>query len=113
MVTQQTTPLSFVLQQTELSRESPRAWQRADLEGGSQAVQVLGHAAGVIGGGTADALDHVHTIAAFAAHTAVVLRAAEVHAALRHLRVDQPVHAPGRNTLTASHFLHSCAAQLA
>ena len=55
---------------------------------------MLGQAAGVVGRGAADALDHVNAIAAFGADGAVVLWAAEMRAALRHLRVHQPVHAP-------------------
>lgn len=67
---------------------------QARLEGGREAAQVLGQAAGVVGSGAADALDHVNAIAAFGADGAVVLWAAEVRAALRHLRVYQPVHTP-------------------
>lgn len=70
-----------------------------DLKGRPEAVQVLGHAAGVVRSGTADTLDHIHTVAALPAHAAVVLRAAEVHAALCHLRVHQLVHAPAPTCL--------------
>ena len=77
-----------------LLRNSPRELRGPDLEGGPQAVEVLRHAAGVVGCGAADALDHVDAIAALATDRAVVLRAAEVHAALCHLRVCQPVHTP-------------------
>lgn len=82
-----------------------------DLEVGAQAVQVLGHTAGVVRSGAADALDHVHAITALAAHTAVVLRTAEVHATLRHLRVCQPLRAPVAQS-TASALSGTCATQL-
>ena len=65
----------------------------ACLEGGCEAAQVFGQAAGVIGCGAADALDHVDAVAALGADAAVVLRAPEVRAPLRHLRVYQLVHA--------------------
>ena len=59
-----------------------------------QALDRLGHAAGVEGSRAAYALGHVHTIAALAAGGAVVLGAAEVHARLAHLREGQPLRAP-------------------
>ncbi len=55
---------------------------------------MLGHAGGVVGGGASKALDHVDAVAALAATRAVVLRAAEVHPLLRHLRQLQLLHTP-------------------
>lgn len=63
---------------------------------GQQALDVLGHAGGVVCCGTANALDHVYAIARLLAEGTVVLWAPEVRALLRHLSQLQALSAPGR-----------------
>ena len=52
------------------------------------------HADAVVGGAAADALGHVHAVAAAAAGCAVVLRAAEVPPLPGHLRQRRLLHTP-------------------
>ena len=52
------------------------------------------HADAVVGGAAADALGHVHAVAAPAAGCAVVLRAAEVAPLPGHLRQRSLLHTP-------------------
>lgn len=59
-----------------------------------KALDVLWHAGGVVGGGAADALDHVHPIPRLVADITVVLGAPEVGALLRHLSQLQALRTP-------------------
>lgn len=68
-----------------------------------EALEVLGHAGGVVGGGAAQALDHVDAVPALAAAGAVVLGAAEVHALLGHLCQLQLLHTPATMISPSAH----------
>ena len=55
------------------------------LVGRDQALEVLGHAGGVVGRGAPQALDHVNAVPALTAAGTVVLGAPKVHTLLGHL----------------------------
>lgn len=66
----------------------------ADLSMRHETLNVLGHAGGVVGCGTADAFHHVDSIPRLAADSTVVLGTSEVGPLLSHLSQLQALCTP-------------------